>query len=204
MRTLSTALAALAMLVGAAALAAGQVPADGAQTRTQLAAQVPAPLDPGASTTVTVEVTYSYQTGSEAVSDGPTRIFLSVRDAPAWLDARFGKWTLEAPVEAGGGQTTLTAPLNIAVEDDAPTGEQGNVGLVGVASENEGMATSEGSTTLPIQVASDGSGSSSSASTAGADASQASLAPNPGPAAAAALVAGLAGLTLGVHAGRRG
>lgn len=207
MRPLLLALAAAAIVAGAAGLASGQGPSPEAETRTYLAAAPPAPLEPGATAEVPVEVTYAYQEGSSAVSDGPTLVFLSVRDAPSWIDARFGTWVLEAPVEVGGTQAVLTTTLPVALEGDAPAGEEGAVELEAYGSENGGMAASSGSTTVPVQVADggsqDGSGSASTASSAGTTA-EASALPTPGPATAAALASGLAGLALGRAAGSRG
>lgn len=163
------ALLAVASLAGAAALAGGQTAPEGGQTRTQVSAQPPSePLAPGSSVDVTVEVTYTYQEGGAALAHGPTDVLLSVRSTPDWADARFGTWMLEAPLEPNGGEVVLEETLPVAVEDDAPPGAQGAVELTAFATENDEMAPSQGSTSVPVEVADDGGGSGGgTASTSG-------------------------------------
>lgn len=197
MRHPIVALTAAAILAGTAAVAAAHTAPDG-QTRTQLAAEPPSgPVDPGEAVDVTVEVTYTYQQGGVALADGPTTVLLSVRSAPTWADARFGAWMHEVPLSPGGGSTTAEVGLPVAVDDDAPANAAGDVEVTAYAAENDAMAPSQGSTTIPIEVSDSGShGGSASTSGSASSPSSASVVPV-GPGAVAALVAGAAGVALG-------
>lgn len=176
MRPSFTVLAAAALLAGVAAVVAAQEPTSGAETRTEVSGEPPSdPVAQATTVEVPIEVAYAHQEGSGAVSEGPTSIFLSARDGPGWVDAAVEPWILEAEVEPGGGETAVTSTLQLAVDDDAPPGAEGAVEVHAVAAENDGVAPSSGTASIPVEAAggtdanASETDSSQTGSTSGAD-----------------------------------
>lgn len=184
-------------LAGATGAGVSQAPSEGAETNTEVVSRPPGQgLEPGSEATVPVEVAYNYQRGGAAVSEGPTDVLLSVRNHSPWMEARFSSWVRNVTVEPGTMNSSVTSTLLIAVDGDAPRGAQGEVMVEAFASENDGLASSRGSTTVPIRVAeganSTGSPSSFEAETVSSD----DVASEP-VVLGSALLAGVVGLAVG-------
>jgi hypothetical protein len=188
----------VSVLVGAGAVAAGQLPSQGAETNTEVSSHPPEePIPPGQGVRVPVEVTYNYQRGSALASRGPTDVLLSVRDHPSWSEARFPSWRSNVTIEATETNASVTAFLEVIVDEDAPDGARGHVAVEAFAAENDGVASSSGSTTVPIQTSNDGSSSSS-----GALEAQTSSGQTP-PSSEVVVAAAVLGSAVGLVVGRR-
>lgn len=142
----------------AAPPAAAQVPGgeDATRTNTQVSATPPSqPIRPlSTPAVIPVEITYTYQPQSQALL--ATQINLEVVDRPSWAIATISPETVFAPIQQGGTgtdssrQSTVSTTLVVQTTADAPAFQQGNIRIQANAQQNQGLAASSGTTTVPI------------------------------------------------------
>lgn len=96
------------------------------------------PIPPGETRSFTVWLNYSWPEGGYAMS--PTEIELDIDQTPAWAEVEWNRTLILAEVPESewgtGGETTVTALLNVTVTEEAPAFDPEAVFLTGRAKDN--------------------------------------------------------------------